>query len=118
MKLSDIKPTLREARTSTIDFSGVDIWDEAGLGPVDITVEYEYEAASHTDHPYGEGSAREHHPAEINLVSVKTTSAAEQFDENGEVTGTLPVGTDLMKQSFWKGRDGDWLIDKIVDAVE
>lgn len=118
MKLNDIKPALKESRATSMQFDDLDIWSEVGLSEVNVSVTYEYEASSYSDHPYGEGTAREVHPAEVNLISVKVTDAVEITDEDNKVVEVLPVGTDLMDKDFWKKSDGDWLIDKIIAALE
>lgn len=115
MKLTQELLKLTESRGLSRKFSNLDIFQPDGLESVDVEVKYHYEAASYSDHPYGEGSAREHHPASVELISVKLLSDADIENDQGEVTATLAKGTDLIDQPFWSNEHSDWFIDTLAE---
>ena len=103
-------------------FEECDLWlgkgSQADINVADIDVEYDFTPASHTDHPYGEGTAREYHPAEVNILSVKLRNDVDRTDEDGNVIGKLAKGTDLLDQPWWLDHWSDWLIEEICERVE
>ena len=122
MKLHEIK-RVHEARNPTETFKDLDLWlarnSDSNLDSADVEVEYEHEAPSYSDHPYGEGSARERHGSSTGIISVKLLKDAHERTEGGEeIVKTLPKGTDLMKQSWWKSEWTDWLADKIGEKLD
>jgi hypothetical protein len=123
MKLSEIK-TLKEARGGfTENFEQLDLWTGIGsktnLESADVEVEYDYEAPSHTDHPYGQGTAREYHGSSVDIWSVKLTQDAKVYDEEGDkVVDVLKSGTDLMQQPWWQGKWTEWLAGQIREKAD
>lgn len=124
MKLTDLR-SLKEDRpyTDSMTFKDCDVWldigSKADIGPADVEVEFEYEAPSHTDHPYGEGSAREYHASSVDILAVKLIDDADVFDEDGqEVTGKLSSGTDLTQQSWWNHDWEDWFATEIREKMD
>lgn len=110
---------LRESHNQAEDFEDLDLWANDGLENVDVEVEFDYEGASYTDHPYGMGTAREHHPANIDLISVKLKNDAKLYDKDGNhVIRILKKGTDLMNEEFWKDSDADWFINQLHDKAD
>lgn len=122
MKLSDIKRlSERKYHMPTEDFQDLDLWQDgaSGLASADVEVEYEYEGADYTDHPYGSTTAREHHPASCTVYAVKLKKDTPVYDDDGDkVLSTLPAGTDLTKQDWWKQSYTEWLENKIADGIE
>jgi hypothetical protein len=87
MKLKQIKK-LTESESNLHEFV-VEKWDgqEAEgihIEPFDVLVKYHAEAGGHSDHPYGEGDAREYHADDIHVVSVVTNEDVHVESENGE----------------------------------
>lgn len=123
MKLSDIK-TLRESRGAfTETFDSLDLWQGVGsktnLEAADVEVEYDYEPPSYTDHPYGQGWAREHHGSSVDIISVKLTQDAKVYDDEGDkVVDTLKKGTDLMDKSWWDSKWTEWLAGQIGEKMD
>jgi hypothetical protein len=117
MKLHELK-SLSEARKQSVELKDIDIWDQAGLEPVNIEVEFDYEAPSGQDHPYGEGSAREELGAVVDIATVRLTKEANIYDEDEKVVRVLKKGTDLMKEPFYKAKDTKWLSDQVVEKME
>ena len=123
MKLSELR-TLKESRPhhDTMKFEGCDLWlgrgSKSDLDTADVTVEFEYEAPSHTDHPYGEGSAREYHASSVDIIAVRLDKDTDRSNEDGEVIGKLKAGTDLTKESWWLSEWDDWFIEKIGDKMD
>jgi hypothetical protein len=78
MKLTDLKrhqAALRRRPPKTTEvFKDCDLWMARGgasdLGEADVEVEFDYTPASFSDHPYGSGTAREHHPSSLDIQSV------------------------------------------------
>lgn len=122
MKLSEIKSTIKEARGFTEVFKDLDLWQGVGsktnMASADVEVEYDYEGPSHSDHPYGEGTAREHHGSTVGILSVKLLQDADEYNDEDEKTGVLKKGTDLLKQSWWDNKWTDWLANQIAERME
>lgn len=118
MKLSEIKKSRPGKGIETFTKFGPWAGDGPDLDVADVEVKFVYTGPSHTDHPYGEGSAREYHPEEVELESVKLVKDTDRFNEDGEVSGQLKAGTDLMDQKWWKGSYGDDLIDLILKRIK
>ena len=117
MKLSALFP-LKEAsqRDLVTDFKNIDfIGEDEGLQSFDLEVTYNYTSESYTSHPYGEGSAKEHFPATVQITKLITTSNVVQHDDDGNVIRTWPKGQDVKRLPGWKEIELDWFIDKIVD---
>lgn len=88
--------------------------EASGMSSVDCEVHYDFESGGHTDHPYGEGTAREYHGDEVNIYHVVTLKDADVYDEEGDsVIGKIPAGTDLMAKSWWKDKWSKHLADGI-----
>jgi hypothetical protein len=93
----------------------LDLWeggDTCDMGAAAVEVLYDVEAASHSDHPYGEGTAREHHPAEIELHSVRL------LDDQVCNGKQLHAGTDLMSLPWWEASWSTYLVDTIASELE
>lgn len=126
MKLTDLKrhqAALRRRPPKTTEvFKDCDLWMARGgasdLGEADVEVEFDYTPASFSDHPYGSGTAREHHPSSLDIQSVTLVKDANRYDDEGNVIGKLEKGTDLMKQSWWQESWTEWFADQIQDRME
>lgn len=119
MKLSEIK-LVTEAKLHRVELSDVDIWDRAGLEPVDLEIEFDYEEPSYSNHPYGEGTAREDHPAVIDISAVKLLKDANIYDDNEEkVLRVLAKGTDLLKEKDLVTKQQlKWLEDQVAEKMQ
>jgi hypothetical protein len=77
---------------------GVEYWIDLGFSIVDISIDFNYDPADFTMHPYGMGYAREDHPAQITDVGpIVLLKDAKFYNEDGEVIGKIAKGTDLNK---------------------
>lgn len=115
MKLSDIYKPILEDKDSTRDFEDVTELSDETYEPFTMTVAYWFEAGSHSDHPYGEGSAREEHPADWGITNVTLKSIANHLDENNEIVKAYPVGTDVRKMPGWDLKLQAWYEEKLAD---
>ena len=122
MKLSELRMKESRSHHDTMEFAGCDLWlgrgSKSDLDIADVTVEFEYEAPSHTDHPYGEGSAREYHASTVDILAVRLDDDTDRRDDNGDVIGQLKAGTDLTKESWWLPEWDNWFIEKIGDKMD
>lgn len=113
--------TLNEASsTSSEEFSEVDIWqghNEVELASADVVVEFYYEPASYTDHPYGSGSAREHHPAELSITSITLKHDTDIVDADGDVVGQLEAGSELTTQPWWQDSFYEYFEEKLQEQL-
>ena len=98
MKLSD----LFETKQHTFIFSGFSGMEDSGAADFNVKVTYEVEAGSHSDHPYGEGTAREDHPAQYHIVKLEADEAVQLTDDSGQVCSTYTKGKNLTTMSEWK----------------
>lgn len=107
---------------TTYDIDGCDLWlaqgSSADIVEADVTVTYEATPASHSDHPYGETTAREYHDAEVSIDAVTLRQDTPILDKDENEVGTLKAGTDLMKLSWWDRKWERWIEDQIVNNVE
>ena len=112
---------LRESGGYTETFKDLDIWRGIGsksdLDAADVDVTFDYER-SHTDHPYGAGTAREQHGAVVDIKSVKLLKDTAERDDDNKVAGTLPKGTDLMKQTWWQKEWTSWLENSVGEQTD
>jgi hypothetical protein len=105
MKLSEIKMI---AETVSADEFTVSKWDgnepdEGYIKPFDVIVTYKKEDFGHSDHPYGEGSAREQHGMSVFDVVIKTAESVILMDDDGnEVIKTFPIGTLISDIPGWE----------------
>jgi hypothetical protein len=85
----------------------------------DIEVEYSVEDHGYTDHPYGQGTAREEHGSSVNIESAYTVSEVKCYDpENDEkVIKTFPKHTDVADLPGWGDSDWAYLQKKADDHV-
>jgi hypothetical protein len=101
-------------------FKNVDIWvghQQAELDTTDVVVEYDYEPASYTDHPYGSTTTREYHPIEIDILSIRLKRDTNILDEDGDIVGMLEAGSDLTTQPWWQESFYDYFINKLKDII-
>jgi hypothetical protein len=116
MKLFELKSHRPRVHTpDTMDLY-LDLSEYGMSDEVDVQVEYEYEGESHTDHPYGSGTAREHHPARLTVGEVKTIRDEPTYDQDGNENGTpLPKGTVISNLEWYKHADSlhDWIEEKV-----
>lgn len=123
MKLSELRH-LRESRphSDSMTFKDCDLWlgvgSKSDLDMADVSVEFEYEAPSHTDHPYGEGWAREYHGSSAEILAVRLVHDTNRLDEDGEVIGVLKAGTDLTEESWWDSAWDSWFEEEIRDRLD
>lgn len=122
MKLLKELLALREDNGMSQTFKDLDIWlgvgSKSNLESADVEVDYDYEPADYTDHPYGMGTAREHHAASVDVMAVRLIKDANEYDEDGDkVVKVLKAGTDLMEQPWWQADWTEWLADKIAEKI-
>ena len=87
-------------------------------GEFDVQVEYDYEPASFTQHEPDNSSFREHHPAQIDIISIKLNEKVWEIDEDGEKTQKFwEKGFDATKLPGWNKSDDEFVADKIADAI-
>ena len=111
MKLSEIRGLAEGKGPETRDFV-VKKWDgnegyqqgtdDVYVEPFDVLVTYEYEDLGYSDHPYGEGTAREHHGSSVVVTSL--TSNQEVVLKNNDtdkVVKTYPKGTKVEDIPGW-----------------
>jgi hypothetical protein len=113
MKLHEIKSQNYRPQHSSFKVEGYD-----GLEPVDTSTTYgsfdvhvEYVAIDngYDDHPYGDGTVREYHGIDVDIISLTTINQVTQFDfETDEIVKTFPAGTDLTKMSGWTDKNFDY----------
>jgi len=113
---------LREHRGGRTEiFNNLDLWlgigSQSNLEPADVEVEFDYEAPSYTDHPYSSSTAREHHGAVVEIMSVKLLKDADEYDEDGDKVQVLKKGTDLMSLPWWENTWTHWLEDQIAKRM-
>lgn len=81
-----------------VELKGVEYWLELGFDAANISVEFNYDPADFTMHPYGMGYAREDHAAEITDVGpIVLLKDVGFYNEDGDKIGTIAKGTDLNK---------------------
>lgn len=104
MKLNDIKPLSESIKEHTFivkDWDGNQTKNEF-VEPFDVLVVYELEDLGHSDHPYGEGTAREYHGHNIYIIDLLANEPVEIKDTAEEkVLKTLPKGTKLQNMPGW-----------------
>lgn len=100
MKLFEIRKRYRNDQSSLISFA---TFEQNGFDEFEVEVIYDYVPASHSDHPYGEGTAREHHASTMDIIDIVTTKEVNQYDEDGvNVIKKWPKGSDVTKFPGWK----------------
>lgn len=110
MRLSEIK-SFKTKGPSTREFV-VKKWDghepvQRGgdtefVEPFDVLVSYEYEDLGYSDHPYGEGHARENHGASVVITSLVANEPVKLIDdETGKLIKDFPKGTKLENIPGW-----------------
>lgn len=123
MKLLQELLALREAHNSGHSevFKDLDYWLDGsfGLESADVEVFYDYEPADYTDHPYGMGTAREHHPASVEIVAVELLKDSSVYDDDGDkVIDVMKKGTDLLQQTWWKDKWTEHLAEEIHERID
>lgn len=110
MKLLQELLALREHGTGggdyrTFIFKDWDGQDPPGffVKPFDVEIEYYYERASHSDHPYQNSYAREHHPGVCSVEKIMAAQDVVFFDEatGKEELKRFPKGTELKDIPGW-----------------
>jgi hypothetical protein len=137
MKLQDIKSVTEAVKMAAptkpvrkynpnariVELNNIDIWDEHGLEEADIEVEFDYEAPSYSNHPYGEGTAREDHGAVIGITEIRLLNDVNVRDMDDNVEKVLAKGTDLMKEKTAGGlplvskANLKWLEDQVAEKM-
>lgn len=123
MKLLQELMALKERRQPSKVFNDLDLWLEQGtksdLEAADVEVFYDHEPASHSDHPYGDTTAREYHGSNMDITEVLLLKDTNRYDGDADKTvGMLPKGTDLLKQPWWNKKWSEWLADQIQDELD
>jgi hypothetical protein len=114
MKLSEIRKQLPSHKRLNVDLP-----ESSGMGYCLLEVDYDYDGASFTDHPYGSTSAREEHPAQVSIIAVRNTKDQERYDANGQdVLEIIPRGTDLSKLDWWDDEMSEIVSDAIMAKLE
>jgi hypothetical protein len=117
MKLASLFRENKHNRSgdSSYSLSNLDILNDEGFDNFDATAHFYYEADDYTDHPYGEGSAREYHPASIELNKLIAEHDINVIGEDGDVVRTVAKGTDLMTDKAWSDKLADLVTDQLHD---
>jgi hypothetical protein len=90
--------------------------DDAVVSMFDIRVEYEVEDHGHTDHPYGQGTAREEHGSSVNVTVMETNEEVTyHHPETDEIIKTFPKGTDCGDLPGWEESDTEYVQRKAED---
>lgn len=113
MKLFELFPQAANTLQCTVT------WEQNGFDEFEIIASYEYEGSSHSDHPYGEGSAREYHAASGQSTKIVLAQDVEQYDDNGEtVLKTWPKGTNISALPGWTEmkQDIEAQVEQKIDA--
>lgn len=111
MKLMEIKSLKK--KSDYYDFV-VKAWDGHEpdgfyFEPFDVKVEYFAERSSHSDHPYQDGTAREHHPGSLKVQSVTTVKPVKMFNsETDALEKTFPANTELSNMPGWNKSNEFW----------
>ncbi len=98
MKLHELKQHSKKSDTYEFIFKEYDGLEPDGfyVKPFDVVVEYYGEHSSHSDHPYQDGTAREHHPGSFSVISLKSAEDVILMDEEGKnEVKRFKKGTDL-----------------------
>lgn len=74
-------------------------------GNFDVVVTYELQPASYSDHPYQDTTAREHHPAEIDILTLVADDKIQMFNSNDEVIKEFEKGYDIEKLPGFKPKE-------------
>lgn len=112
------KETVKEARNSNYTMTMTVEPGEGQYGEVDVEVEFDYEPASSTQHVPGDPTTREHHPASVEIISIKSTEEFEETDEDGNTVKKFPKGTDMEKLEGWTKGDLSHVDEKVGEHIE
>jgi len=103
MRLAEIKILKEYNGSSTLVVRGYDGLEPDGMyvPPFDVEIQF-YSDSESSSHPYGEGSATEHHGRSVEIDSLKLKHDLEIFDDEGEhILRTFKAGTHLQKLPGW-----------------
>ncbi len=102
MKLNQIKPIRNKRIPSMVLTIDGDMDDKTHYELFEVEATYEYEPDSHSDHPYGDGTAREYHTGSLGFIDLKLKTAAREVDPDTEkLIKEWPIGTDVTKMPGW-----------------
>ncbi len=110
MKLSRLLNPLKESRNKILHHvvAGVNELIEPAdgyYGDFNVDVEYELIPASYSDHPYQDTTAREHHPAEVNIMDLKADDKIQMFDSDDKLIKEFAKGFDIEKLPGFKPKE-------------
>lgn len=93
--------------------------DDSYTNMFDIHVEYEVEDHGYTDHPYGQGTAREDHGSSVNVTVMKTAEEVTYHNpDTDEVIKKFPKGTDCVDLPGWNEGDTEFVQNKAEEHAE
>ena len=121
MRLNEIYRSPRNSRspfTAQFTIEHIEVFDDEGIVPFDVEVDYDYEPADHSDHPYGDTTAREHHPSSIAINSITSITPIRQLDDDDKVIKEWPKGTDVMSLPGWSKEDLEWFEEQATNEAE
>jgi len=128
MKLSEIKGLAESKGPVDRDFV-VKKWDgnegyqqgtdDVYVEPFDVLVAYEYEDLGYSDHPYGEGKARENHGSSVVVTSITANEPVVlKNNDTDKVVKTLPKGTKVQDVPGWDEDSMDFFKQKAEEDAD
>jgi len=118
MKLHEIKKHKRKSDYYEFTFKEWDGCEPDGfyVKPFDVIVEYYGEHSSYSDHPYQNGTAREHHPGSLSIESLKAAEDVIFMDETGKTEiKRFKAGTELKDIPGYSASDEQFFMNKVED---
>jgi hypothetical protein len=98
-----------------IDELGGEIYTPAFIA----TIEYEYQASSYDDHPYGSTTARQHYGAAVQLIKLTLKTPAAHYDgDTDTIQKEYPVGFDVTKLPGWSTKESEHWEEQVLKALE
>lgn len=128
MKLSEIRGLAEGSGPTEHDFV-VKKWDgnegyqqgadDVYVVPFDVLVTYEYEDLGYSDHPYGEGKARENHGSSVVVTSITANEPVVlKNNDTDKVVKTLPKGTKVQDVPGWDEDSMDFFKQKAEEDAD
>lgn len=82
----------------------------------DVVVTYELRPASYSDHPYQDTTAREHHPAEVDIIKLEADDVIQMFNTDDELIKEFAKGFDIEKLPGFKPKEHlKYFNDKVME---
>jgi hypothetical protein len=108
----------RHSSTSDLTIKDVEYWLDDGMDRVDLKVTFKISKGGKTYAPQGEGWYAMDDGDEVEILSAVTLKDSDLTNEDGEIIGEVPKGTDMFTHPFWKEKDGNEIIDEIYKHVK